>query len=118
MKNMLTLGASLVLAGLMSSCARMHSYTLAEPTSVLSEKMALENAQNALEREGHRPNGWRLTRANNPPSSDPNGVEDVFFDRYDWNPRAGRVHFTDGKRIISYRVSLESRVVCSRFHGL
>ena len=117
MRNMLTLGASLVLAGLMSSCVRMHSYTLAGPTSVLTENIALEKAQNALERDGHSPNEWRLTRANYPPSSDPNGVEDVFFERFDAG--AGRVHFTDGERIISYSVRLEGdRVVCSRFRGL
>jgi hypothetical protein len=117
MKNLLTLGASLVVAGLMCGCARMHSYTLAGPTGVLTESTALEKARNALERDGHNPSEWRLTRANYPPSSDPNGVEDVFFERF--NAGAGRVHFTNGEKFISYRVTLEGdRVVCARFRGL
>ena len=119
MKNVLMLGASVVLAGMLSGCVRTHTYGVAERTSVLTESMALEKAQNALERDGHSPAEWRLTRANNPPSRDPNGVEDVFFDRFEFRPTAGRVHFTDGDKIISYNVRLEGdRVVCSRFRGL
>jgi hypothetical protein len=81
--------------------------------------VAIEKAQEALEKDGHSLDEWRVTRADNPPSSDASGVEDIYFDRFSFKPNAGRVHFTNGKKIISYNVEVkDGTIVCSRFRGL
>lgn len=96
-----------------------HYFPLNNPTSVLTEAEAIQKAQAAFEKDGHDLQKWKLTRAYNPPSTGPDGVEDVFFDRFSFNPRAGRVHFTDGQKFISYNVELKGdRIVCWRFRGL
>ena len=85
----------------------------------MTEAEAIEKAQAAFKKDGHDLQKWKVTRAYNPPSTDPNGVDDVFFDRFSFNPSAGRVHFTDGQKFIPYNVELKGdRIVCSRFKGL
>lgn len=81
--------------------------------------MAIEKAKQTLVKEGYNLNDWQLTRAYNPESSAPNGKQDRYFDRFSFQPTAGRVHFTDGHHFRTVQVQLEEkRVICFMFYGL
>jgi uncharacterized protein (TIGR03067 family) len=96
-----------------------YHYKLLAAPKLLSEELAIEKARQTLAREGYKPEQWRLTRADMPPTRAPDGKADKYFDRFTFRPTEGRVHFTDGRQTRTVQVRLvDDWVVCFLFVGL
>ena len=93
-------------------------YIIQPAPAFLSEELALDKARETLGRDGYQVDEWQVLKTDAPKLKAPDGRRDRYFDRFSWNPRAGRVYFQKGKKTRSYDVRLDGdRLTCSVFRG-
>ena len=79
----------------------------------------MEKARETLARDGFNLDEWQIMKTDAPKHKAPDGTRDIYFDRSSFSSQAGRVHFGNGKKTRSYRISLDGdRLTCTRFRGL
>jgi hypothetical protein len=96
-----------------------HVFLIEPAPAFLTEELAIAKAQEYLVKEGYKPGEWRLYRPDTTPQHAPDGTQDRLFDRFSWDPAAGRVNFRRNNDLRTVDVRLKgNQVACSMFYGL